>query len=114
MSQDNIGSSLSKAKRLRAVHINFTLKVRADELPEITTTQLVSVVEQCSSTVMQIGCNTRVWQVCFTSSCTWTNSLISVEVEREFAYEEGREITNLKLGRYDKPDVPEQFRVVQT
>lgn len=112
VSQDLIGESLAKARSLKAFHINFTLKTRTEELPEISPEELIPVVERCSSTVMQIGCNTRVWQVNVTFSVS-LSSVTDSKVEREFVNEDGRIVTRIHLGRYDNPEVPEQFRVVQ-
>ena len=62
--QEFIGNSLSKATKLQAVHINFmTLRVEGIDSPHLSTRDMLQIVNQCSPTITQIGCTSRVWQV---------------------------------------------------
>ena len=62
--QESIGTSLSKATRLQAVHINFvTLQAEGSHSSYVSTRDALRIVNRCSPTVTQIGCATRVWQV---------------------------------------------------
>lgn len=59
---------MSCAKNLRVIHINHPLKEQEGMEPTIIGTDVMSIVDQCSPTLIQLGCNTRVWQVSFQSS----------------------------------------------
>ena len=62
--QEYIGNSLSKATRLEAVHVNFmNVRVGRPDLSYVSTEDALRIVNQCSPTVTQIGCASRVWQV---------------------------------------------------
>jgi len=60
--QEFIGNSLSKATKLQAAHINLTSLPMGDtDFPYAE--DVLRIVNRCSSTVTQIGCASRVWQV---------------------------------------------------
>ena len=62
--QEFIGTSLSKATRLQAAHINLTgLPTGDTDFPYASAEDVLRIVNQCSSTVTQIGCASRVWRV---------------------------------------------------
>ncbi|KAF9645469.1 hypothetical protein BDM02DRAFT_3181243 [Thelephora ganbajun] len=95
--QEFAGNSLSKATRLQAVHINFiTTRVEGPDFSYISTKDALHIVNQCGSTVTQIGCANRVWQV--------VRGVTQVGEDK---------ITIVELEPYDRPEVPDQFRVVQ-
>lgn len=82
---------LSHAKSLRTLHINYPLEARNRE-------NALAVVQRCSPTITQIGCNTEVWQV-----------------GRTVIMDEKGELTlRAELLPYENPDIPEAFLVVQT
>ncbi|KAG7095387.1 hypothetical protein E1B28_006143 [Marasmius oreades] len=97
-----LGDHLSQAHVLRTMHINYPLIDASQsqaEPPVMSPTEALKLVEQCSSTISQFGCNTRVWKV-----------------EREIVIDEkGIPIgVRRQLARYDSPDIPEAFLVVRT
>ncbi|KAK1225091.1 hypothetical protein PQX77_011960 [Marasmius sp. AFHP31] len=96
-----LGEHLSKAKRLKTVHINYPLTDTSQsdsEPPVLSPTDALALVNRCSSTLTQFGCNTRVWKV-----------------DRDVVMEHGSPIgTRRRLERYDSPDIPEAFLVVRT
>ncbi|KAL0946041.1 hypothetical protein HGRIS_012315 [Hohenbuehelia grisea] len=95
---DQLALGLASARKLRALHINFPLEAQTDEPPVISPTKALSIVNHCSSTLTQFGCNTRVWQV-----------------EREVTVDaEGTLVVSRHLRPYNSPDIPEQFLVVHT
>ncbi|KAF8635641.1 hypothetical protein AX15_000276 [Amanita polypyramis BW_CC] len=94
----SVGAALACGKNLRAIHINYPLDVRAETESNFAETDALTIVNQCSSTLVQLGCNTRVWQV-----------INCVHVD-----EEGSIATNRALSAYDSPGIPEQFLVVRT
>ncbi|KAF9269659.1 hypothetical protein L218DRAFT_850695 [Marasmius fiardii PR-910] len=101
-SLSQLGEHLSKAQGLRTVHVNYPLTdalQSQSEPPIMSPTDALKLVEHCSPTVSQFGCNTRVWKV-----------------EREILTDE-KGLPNgfrRQLARYDSPDIPEAFLVVRT
>lgn len=68
--QEFIGNSLSKATKLQAVHINFmTMRVEGTDFSYVSATDALQILNQCSPTVIQIGCASRVWQVSLGVQC---------------------------------------------
>ncbi|KAF8152989.1 hypothetical protein B0H34DRAFT_87411 [Crassisporium funariophilum] len=97
-SLENLAKCLSHAKKLRTIHINYPLEAFMDSLPVLQPAQASSIIEQCSPTIVQFGCNTKVWQVGRTISVDGSGVL---QARRH-------------LMPYESPDVPEQFLVVRT
>lgn len=58
--QDSLGPCLSLLTALRTLHINYPMGPGSPFLPQ---TQILSILNECSPTITQFGCNTRVWQV---------------------------------------------------
>jgi len=96
-SLDELALCLSQAKRLRTVHLNYPLEATADTLPVLSPTKALEVIRQCSPTITQFGCNTRVWQV-------------GRAIER---HPNGTLTSQLVLSAYESPDIPEPFLVVR-
>lgn len=101
-SLSQLGERLSQAHSLRTLHVNYPLTDASQsqsEPPVMSPTEALKLVEHCSSSVSQFGCNTRVWKV-----------------EREIIIDEkGAPIgVRKQLARYDSPDIPEAFLVVRT
>jgi len=97
-SLQQLAQSLSHAKKLRTIHINYPIEAFMDVFPVLPATEALAIINRCSSTVTQFGCNARVWQV-----------------ERTvFQGEDGTLQTRSSLTPYGMPDVPEQFLVVRT
>ncbi|KAL0565393.1 hypothetical protein V5O48_016630 [Marasmius crinis-equi] len=96
-----LGEHLSTAKGLRTVHVNYPLMDASQsdsEPPVLSPDEAFKLVEGCSSTITQFGCNTRVWKV-----------------DREVLTENGVPVgVRKRLARYDSPDIPEAFLVVRT
>ena len=63
--QNKLGSCLSFAKALRTIHINYPMGAAGNSSPVLPQTEALSILNQCSPTVTQVGCNTRVWEVSF-------------------------------------------------
>ncbi|KDR77013.1 hypothetical protein GALMADRAFT_225165 [Galerina marginata CBS 339.88] len=97
-SLDRLSRSLSQAKKLRTVHINYPMEAFMEAFPVLKPDQALSIINRCSATVTQFGCNARVWQV-------------ERQVVRD---EEGKLQTRRTLAPYGSPEVPEQFLVVRT
>ncbi|KAF8816309.1 hypothetical protein BYT27DRAFT_7184152 [Phlegmacium glaucopus] len=95
---DQLGPCLSFAKALRTIHINYPMESFVSTFPVIPPSQALSIINQCSPTVTQFGCNARVWQVART-----------IQVN-----EDGSTQAHRTLVPYESPDVPEQFLVVRT
>ena len=56
-------AALARAKRLSAIHINFN-----GQPPELCGPHVaLDIARQCSSTISQVGIETRVWKVIFPS-----------------------------------------------
>ncbi|RDB17281.1 hypothetical protein Hypma_001720 [Hypsizygus marmoreus] len=94
----SLGKSLSKARSLREIHINYPLEAQTDVIPVISTLDATSIIRNCNSTLTQFGFNARVWQV-------------SRVVEKD---PNGSIRINPKLYPYESPDIPEPFLVVRT
>ncbi|KZT26140.1 hypothetical protein NEOLEDRAFT_1155981 [Neolentinus lepideus HHB14362 ss-1] len=93
-----LGPVLAKAHKLRSVHINFPLDAaigvtRAEILEDVQ-----AILQECTETpIIQFGCNTRVWQI-----------------ERAVRREEiGEFSSEIRLVKYERPEVPEQFLVLR-
>ncbi|KAF8902526.1 hypothetical protein CPB84DRAFT_1814867 [Gymnopilus junonius] len=85
-------------RKLRTVHINYPLEAFMDAYPVLRPDQALSVIDRCSSSITQFGCNARVWQV-----------------ERKIVVDDqGALQAHRTLAPYGSPDVPEQFLVVRT
>ncbi|TDL27812.1 hypothetical protein BD410DRAFT_712707 [Rickenella mellea] len=94
-------STVSPAKNLRSIHITYrpSSSITTDERPTLNREELLAIVKDCPSTVMQFGVQTRVWQV------------ERIPVLRE----DGSGIDMMvHLGPYESADVPEVFLVVRT
>ena len=66
--QVRIGCSLSKAPKLQAVHINFTtVPVEDTDFYYVSPKDALGIVNQCSPTITQMGCASRVWKVSLAS-----------------------------------------------
>ncbi|KIM41347.1 hypothetical protein M413DRAFT_146971 [Hebeloma cylindrosporum] len=97
-SLQQLAKSLSFARKLRTIHVNYPIEECMEVPPVLPVTEALSIINQCSSTVTQFGCNARVWQV-----------------ERTvFRGEDGTLQTRSNLAPYGMPEVPEQFLVVRT
>ena len=59
--QDKLGSCLSFAKALKTIHFNYNIRTSGPSL--FPRSQALSILNKCSPTVTQFGCNSRVWQV---------------------------------------------------
>jgi len=67
--QELIGNSLLKATRLQAVHIDWAApRVKGTDFSYVSTRDVLQVANQCSPTLTQIGCSSRVWQVGWVSN----------------------------------------------
>ncbi|KAJ3829552.1 hypothetical protein EV361DRAFT_791836 [Lentinula raphanica] len=92
---------LSFAPNLRVVHINYPLEADQGEniIPVLPESDALEIVERCNSSIMQFGCNTRVWQV-----------------KREIVLDQHGVPVRIKrrLMRYEGLDIPEPFLVVRT
>ncbi|KAF4603330.1 hypothetical protein EYR38_003743 [Pleurotus pulmonarius] len=93
---DLLGPPLASAINLRTLHLNFPQTF--GDPPLVPLDKALALVRQCSSTLTQLGCNTRVWQV----------------VRDIRTDDQGNPYVERSLGRYEKPDIPEQFLVVHT
>lgn len=94
----SLGPALACGNKLRNVHVNYPLEAVANAGTIFIPSDIVSIVDQCSPTLVQFGCNTRVWRV--------TND---VQVA-----EDGSLTVSRVLSPYDSPDIPEAFLVVRT
>ena len=114
--QDSLGPCLSLLTALRTLHINYPMGPGSPFLPQ---TQILSILNECSPTITQFGCNTRVWQV---SSLSRTremqlaaDGLYSVRVSRTIEVDEdGSMVADRTLGPYAIFHIPEQFLDVRT
>jgi hypothetical protein len=100
-SMDNLSSCLARAANLRVVHVNYPLEANFDSenaIPVLSESAALKIVEQCSPSIMQFGCNTRVWQV-----------------ERDILLDEQGAPIGIKrrVMRYQSLDIPEAFQVVR-
>ncbi|KAJ6623654.1 hypothetical protein B0H10DRAFT_1786141 [Mycena sp. CBHHK59/15] len=85
---------LSRAKKIREVHVNF----QGDAPVLLKAPDALAIVRRCPQTIVLFGCNARVWQV-----------------EREIkCNERGELFAERFLAKYESPDIPEQFLVVRT
>ncbi|KIK68548.1 hypothetical protein GYMLUDRAFT_68403 [Collybiopsis luxurians FD-317 M1] len=98
---DSLASALSLASKLRVAHVNYALEASQaeDATPLLPESDALAIVERCSPTIMQFGCNTRVWQV-----------------GREVLLDARGAPVGIKrhVMRYQGLDVPEAFLVVRT
>ncbi|KAJ3494635.1 hypothetical protein NLJ89_g10769 [Agrocybe chaxingu] len=94
---DELADSLAHARKMRTIHINFPLEAFIDTVPILRPDQALEVLNKCSPTVVQFGCNAKVWQVV-----------------RKIVRASGELRTEAALAPYENPDVPEQFLVVRT
>ncbi|THU86166.1 hypothetical protein K435DRAFT_684186 [Dendrothele bispora CBS 962.96] len=115
---------LSRAKRLRIVHVNYPLEARTrrenedeneDEdgdggvdgegdgidlfRPVLLPPDALAIVQKCPATLEQFGCNTRVWKIQKRAEVDETGKVVGIRRE---------------LVRYDSLDIPEAFLVVRT
>ncbi|KAI0752600.1 hypothetical protein C8Q80DRAFT_1217127 [Daedaleopsis nitida] len=95
---DELGACLSRAPRLRTIHINRPLDLGSEDVPRQSFEKMLSIAEQCPPTVRQLGFNTRVFQVERTSQ----------------RGDDGSVRTEVALTSYENPEIPEQFLVVRT
>ncbi|KAH7928874.1 hypothetical protein BV22DRAFT_1146203 [Leucogyrophana mollusca] len=95
---DAVAQCLARVRKLRIAHVNFPLESSEHVAPSLLMHDVLSVVRQCSPTMTQIGCNTRVWQV---------NRSVSVRANGDMVME-------ASLAPYENPDVPEPFLVMRT
>ncbi|KDQ56764.1 hypothetical protein JAAARDRAFT_36253 [Jaapia argillacea MUCL 33604] len=93
-SMRDLGPILSKAPRLRSVHINYPLDAQSVLAPLRSRADVLSALQNCIAPITQFGCNTRVWQV----SKSWG---------------EGDEVSEVNLSPYENPDIPDQFLVMR-
>jgi len=93
-----LGSCLAQSRSLRSVHINYPPEAHADTTPILPDMDALSIIQQCSSTLSQFGCNARVWQV--------TRTMV--------VNQDGDLLSHPTLSPYEFPDVPEAFLVVRT
>ena len=61
--QDVMAEYLSFARKLRTVHLNYPLDASNTQMRIMRPDEVLAVVNRCSSTLTQFGCNSRVWQV---------------------------------------------------
>ena len=61
--QNDLVECLSYMKSLRTLHINFPFEANISERATISQENALVIVQHCSSSITQIGCNTEVWQV---------------------------------------------------
>ncbi|KAG5643518.1 hypothetical protein DXG03_000710 [Asterophora parasitica] len=94
----NLSACLAQASLLRSIHINYPMEAHTEVVPVISATEALSIIQQCSSTLTQFGCNARVWQVA---------RVIDIDAE-------GRLHARPVLAPYETPDIPEPFLVVRT
>ncbi|KAK7047461.1 hypothetical protein VNI00_006692 [Paramarasmius palmivorus] len=97
-----LSDCLSHANNLRTVHINYPLTdTTPSEIkpPVLSPAEALKIVDRCSPTISQFGCNARVWKV-----------------EREVVKDEDGQLVGIRrqIARYDSPDIPEAFLVVRT
>lgn len=67
--QDELGSCLAQARRLKAVHINRPLDFGSEDVPRQSYNKIVDIARECPPTVKQFGFNTRVFQVGRVAPC---------------------------------------------
>ncbi|KAG2028430.1 hypothetical protein BDR03DRAFT_1019813 [Suillus americanus] len=93
---DDVTRCFATAHNLRAIHVNFYREV--DETEERSMMKdALRIVQQCSATVTQIGCDTRVWHV-----------------RRDVRMNDKTELYTVPtLTSYENPDIPEQFLVAR-
>ncbi|KAF5389672.1 hypothetical protein D9757_004129 [Collybiopsis confluens] len=97
-SMDILPATLSLALNLRVVHVNHPLEAE-NAVPVLPEDDALAIVQRCSPTIMQFGCNTRVWQV--DRKVLLDAQGVPVGIER-------------RVVRYQGLDVPEAFLVVRT
>ncbi|KAF8065030.1 hypothetical protein FPV67DRAFT_166766 [Lyophyllum atratum] len=93
-----LGPCLAPAKSLRSIHINYPMEAHTDVIPVISVNEALSIIQHCSPTLTQFGCNAIVWQV---------SRFIDVD-------QDGTYHAHPRLSPYESPDVPEPFLVVRT
>ncbi|KIM82848.1 hypothetical protein PILCRDRAFT_820136 [Piloderma croceum F 1598] len=94
-------TGLAGAYKLRTVHINYPFEDGIEEGSSslvLSSDEALHLVRQCGSTIVEFGCNTRVWQV---------NRVAVTDVW-------GRITIEPHLSPYENPDIPEQFMVVRS
>ncbi|KAH7910379.1 hypothetical protein BJ138DRAFT_1173181 [Hygrophoropsis aurantiaca] len=94
---DVVAQCLAPAHRLRSIHINFPMASGEPVAHGLLMSDALYIARQCSATLTQIGCNTRVWQV---------NRSFTVNAD-------GETITETSLSPYERPEIPEQFLVAR-
>ncbi|KAG7451596.1 uncharacterized protein BT62DRAFT_942611 [Guyanagaster necrorhizus] len=90
-------SFLPMVPKLQALHINYPVEAHTASLPVLLPSEALQIVQHCSSSLTQIGCNAEVWQV-----------RRSIEIDSS-----GRLHTRRFLAKYESPDIPEPFLVVR-
>jgi hypothetical protein len=63
--QDGVAQCFAAAQNLRTIHVNFPFEECAMAEPEFMMNDALHIIRQCPATVMQIGCQTKVWQVSY-------------------------------------------------
>ncbi|KAK0205246.1 hypothetical protein DFS33DRAFT_1326848 [Desarmillaria ectypa] len=91
-------SCLPMAAKLKALHINYPIEAHEESLPVLLPSEALQLVQHCSTSLTQIGCNAKVWQV-----------ERSIEIDSS-----GCLHTRRYLSKYESPDIPEPFLVVRT
>ncbi|KAH9474448.1 hypothetical protein JR316_0012907 [Psilocybe cubensis] len=95
---DRLSECLSHAKKLQTIHINYPMEASPDAHPVLLPEHALSIVNSCSSTITQFGCNAKVWQV-----------------GRRIITDDAGDLQALRtLVPYGNPGIPEQFLVVRT
>jgi hypothetical protein len=79
--QRSLGALLSCARNLRTIHINHPLEESEELGSTIMRTDLMSIVDKCSPTLTQLGCNTTVWQVSCMSLGISVSSRSTVDIQ---------------------------------
>ncbi|PPQ79027.1 hypothetical protein CVT25_002336 [Psilocybe cyanescens] len=97
-SLDRLSQCLSHAKKLQTVHINYPMEASVEAHPILHPDQALAIINNCSPTITQFGCNTRAWQI-----------------ERRIVKDDDGELHAFRtLAPYGNPGIPEQFLVVRT
>ncbi|KAK0451597.1 hypothetical protein EV421DRAFT_1702856 [Armillaria borealis] len=94
----SLQSCLSMAAKLKALHINYPVEAHTESLPILSPSEALQIVQHCSASLTQIGCNAKVWQV-----------ERSIEIDSSGCLHARR-----YLSKYESPDIPEPFLVVRT
>lgn len=63
ISQDALSDCLALAEKLQTIHINYPMEATVEAHPFLHPNQALAIVNRCSPTLTQFGCNARVWQV---------------------------------------------------